>query len=173
MTKERIIVGIDPDTDKSGIGHVSMLQGGVSGSRPSVEVGLCSLPFPQVIDYLTDMADNARRTGNVGIEVYVEAGWMERVSNYHAARGRRATRIAKNVGSNHQTGKHIIEMLEHHGIPVRPVHPLRKCWKGKDRKITHAELDRLVVGLPRARTNQEERDALLLAWVHAGLPIRM
>ena len=52
-----------------------------------------------------------------------------------------------------------------------------KCWKGKDRKITHEELDTIVrwvndTGLPRKRSNQEERDALLLAGEKSGFPIK-
>ena len=174
MTKKRIIIGIDPDTEKSGIGYVSILQGDTPGAKPSIEVGLCALPFPEAIDYLTSMAENASTTDKIKLKVYVEAGWMESISNYRKGwSARQSTRIAKNVGANHQTGKHIIEMLQHHDIPVQPVHPLRKCWKGKDRKITHEELDQIVGGLPHKRTNQEERDALLLAWVFAELPIRI
>ena len=41
--------------------------------------------------------------------------------------------------------------------------------KGKDRKITHEELTAIVGKIKH--TNQEGRDAALLAWVHAGLPL--
>jgi hypothetical protein len=49
--------------------------------------------------------------------------------------------------------------------------PLKKNWKGKDGKITHKELA-LFTGLT-GRTNQEARDAGLIAWIFAGLPIRI
>lgn len=42
---------------------------------------------------------------------------------------------------------------------------------GKDGKITHEELASFT-GV-KERTNQEGRDAALLAWTYAGLPIRM
>lgn len=48
---------------------------------------------------------------------------------------------------------------------------LRKGWKGKDGKITHDELASFT-GL-MGRTNQDVRDAALLAWAFAGLPIRV
>ena len=59
--------------------------------------------------------------------------------------------------------------LTYGGISVIQVPPLRKIWKGKDRKITHEELTAIVGKIKH--TNQEGRDAALLAWVHAGLPL--
>jgi hypothetical protein len=62
-------------------------------------------------------------------------------------------------------------MAEHYGLHVTLRRPLTKCWHGKDRKITQAELE-AITGTA-GRTNQEMRDAALLAWVEAGLPIRV
>jgi hypothetical protein len=45
-------------------------------------------------------------------------------------------------------------------------------WRGKDRKITQEELA-AIVGQELPRTNQEGRDAALLAWVMAGLPLKL
>ena len=103
--------------------------------------------------------------------VVVEAGWLNKVSNYHTAAGRRGQRIAKNVGANHQVGKMIVEMAKHYGIEVVEQAPLRKCWKGKNGKITHEELASFT-GL-MGKTNQDARDAALLAWIYANLPIRL
>jgi hypothetical protein len=64
----------------------------------------------------------------------------------------------------------ICEMLTYRGINVVQVAPLRKIWGGKDYKITHDELVD-VVG-PVDHTNQEGRDAALIAWVNAGLPVK-
>ena len=95
----------------------------------------------------------------------------ERQSCFHEAQGKQAEKIAKDVGANHETGRKIIEMCEHYGIEVLPHIPLVKCWKGKDRKITHEELASFT-GI-MGRTNQDVRDAALLAWTFAGLPIRI
>ena len=62
------------------------------------------------------------------------------------------------------------DMCEHYGIEVMAHAPLRKCWQGKDGKITHEELA-YFTGIT-GRTNQDERDAGLLAWNYAGMPIR-
>jgi hypothetical protein len=74
------------------------------------------------------------------------------------------------IGRNHEIGRKIIEMCEYHGIDVIPVRPLRKIWKGVGGKITQDELEQ-ITGIT-GRTNQDGRDAALLAWVFAELPIR-
>jgi hypothetical protein len=66
----------------------------------------------------------------------------------------------------------IVELLQYKGIDVTPVAPLKKVWRGKDRKITQEELA-AIIGQELPRTNQEGRDAALLAWVMAGLPLRL
>ncbi len=67
-------------------------------------------------------------------------------------------------------------MLRYYGIKVIEQSPLRKCWQGKDGKITHEELKRLCdmsgIEFNRPRSNQEERDAALLAIICSGLPMR-
>jgi hypothetical protein len=62
-------------------------------------------------------------------------------------------------------------MCGHYGIPVTTVKPLKKTWRGKDGKITREELAYFtrITG----RNNQEERDVALIAWVWAGLPVKM
>ena len=97
-------------------------------------------------------------------------------SNYHYARGRGGERIAKNVGANHETGRKIVEMLVHWGIEHEVIHPLKKCWKGRDGKITLAELNSLLRGMgirEMGRCNQDVRDAVLIALTCSGLPMRM
>ena len=57
------------------------------------------------------------------------------------------------------------------GYEVIEQAPLRKCWKGRDGKITQIELN-YFTGIT-GRTNQEARDAALIAWNFAGFPIRI
>lgn len=166
--KRRLVIGIDPDVDASGLGFVNIKPG-----RTAVEY--CTCPLPLLIEYIKTLAEHNPES----IEIYIEAGWLNH-GNWHinpkdnkqlaAAKGRQA-------GRNHQLGLDICAMLNHYNIPHTEVPPLLKCWKGRDRKITHGELDTIVrgingVGLPRKRSNQEERDALLIAWVRSGLPIK-
>lgn len=69
-------------------------------------------------------------------------------------------------------GRKIVEMAKHYGLTVDEVKPLRKCWRGREGKITHEELAQFIPGLPK-RTTQDIRDAALLAWTYAGFPIKM
>lgn len=180
--KPRIIIGIDPDVEASGLGIVNL-----TGRK--VITNYSSHPLPELVTTLAFLTSDQRRSQSLAdkilsdkiipeVSVYIEAGWLNQ-GNWHvnpsdnkkiaAAKGRQA-------GRNHQLGLDLCALLEHQGIQHQLVRPLQKCWKGKDRKITHAELDAIVrwvnrEGLPRKRSNQEERDALLIAWVQSGLPI--
>jgi hypothetical protein len=157
--KPNYIIGIDPDVEKSGYAFLDVAQR---------KLHLDSLYFPNVLDRLivTKIA-----IGNCyDFIVVIEAGWLNSISNYHTAAGRRGQRIAKNVGANHQVGKLFVQMCENYGIPVTTMKPLKKMWHGKDGKITQAEIVSFT-GITE-RTNQEERDAALIAWIYAGLPIK-
>lgn len=155
------IIAIDPDKEKSGVAFL----------KPKTrQLEVSNLTFPMLLDYL----QHAKKVQGETMEsliVVVEAGWIVKKSNFHEAQGHRAEKIAKDVGANHETGRKIIEMCEHYGIEVTPHAPLVKCWKGKDRKITHDELASFT-GI-MGRTNQDARDAGLLAWTFANLPIRV
>lgn len=162
MTKYDYIIGVDPDCIRSGIATL------MPKSRKYCSVR--SLEFPVLLDYLRQAKSICDDDGSEMI-VVVEAGWMVKKSNFHEAQGRRAEKIAKDVGANHETGRKILEMCGHYGINATTQMPLDKCWKGKDRKITAEELEALT-GWDK-RTNQDERDAALLAWYYSGLPMRM
>jgi hypothetical protein len=81
-----------------------------------------------------------------------------------------SSRMGYDVGRCHRTGELIEEMCENLALEHLKQPPLLKCWKGQDRKITHEEIVK-ITGLIAKRTNQEERDAILLAWAVAGIPI--
>lgn len=163
MKKYNNIIAIDPDVEKSGVAYLKT-------STRQLEVS--SLTFPQVLDYLQH-AKKVRDESNETLIVVVEAGWLIQ-SNWHLNhKDTKAVAAAKgnSTGRNHETGRKIVEMCKHYGIEVLEHFPLKKCWKGKDGKITHEELASFT-GLT-GRTNQDARDAALLAWCFAGLPIRM
>lgn len=160
-----IIVGIDPDIDKSGYAVLKYDERKVT----TIE----ALGFFQLQSYLTALADRARNL-DVSLVVVVEASWMIS-GNWHVNQFDRRNRAAAkgyDVGRNHQVGQLIVEMCKVNNIPVVEHIPLRKCWSGKDRKITHEELTQFCP-VDKTRTNQEMRDAALLAWSYADLPIRL
>ena len=159
----RHIIAIDPDVDKSGVAFLHV---------PTRELHCEAKTFPELIDDLHATKQAADALGEP-LTVIVEAGWLNH-SNWHTnARDshRKAAAIGRSAGRNHETGRKIIEMSRHMGIETVEQRPLQKCWKGADGKITAAELAAFT-GYT-ARTSQDMRDAALLAWVHAGLPIRL
>ena len=156
--KADIIIGIDPDVNKSGVGVVS--------SKGEAEV--FSFTFPELIEHLKLSAQLKDCT-----VVVVEASWKIS-TNWHTGRGdsiRTAARKGKDAGRCHEVGRKIVECAQYYGLEVVEKLPLKKIWKGKDGKITDEEIKAF---MPiQGRTNQEERDATLLAWDYAGLPIRV
>lgn len=158
---KRFVIGIDPDSDKSGIGVVD--------TELKKVVYMDALRFPRLITAIRNYASS----GN-GI-VYVEAGWLN-ASNWHthgADSPWLAAKKGQGVGMNQQTGKLIIEMLEAEHIAVKPIKPLRKFGKAKDRKISHTELQsflgRANLAFAYNRSNQEMRDAVLIGAVNSCL----
>lgn len=160
--KHNIIIAIDPDTEKSGVAILDLKH---------KEVEAIAMPFPELIDMLRDVS-----MWNTACKVIIEGGWLVSKSNYHSIYGRAGERIAKNVGANHDTGRKIVEMLRHWYIEHEVIRPLKKCWEGRDGKITLAELNSLLRGMgikEMGRCNQDVRDAVLIALTYSGLPMRM
>jgi hypothetical protein len=156
----KIIVGIDPDTVRSGICIYR-----------DHELSAEALPFPQLLEKLYLLA-----TLPGDVLVVVEAGWLNDKSNFHGKHGSSAERIAKNVGSNHQTGRHIVEMAKYFGLEVIEQKPFLKGWKGAGGKITHDELNYILEnnGIELLKSsNQDVRDAILITIIHANLKIKI
>ena len=162
-----VVIGIDPDVDKSGVAFLEC-------STRKLEI--TSLTFPDLLDYLQWVKKQAEDNPR-SVRVIIEAGWLN-PSNWHlTARDTRAACAAKgnHAGRNHEVGRKIAEMCDHWQIPYELVKPLAlrvrgfHLWKGKDGKITHDELAAFT-GI-MGRTNQEGRDAALLAWTWAGFPL--
>lgn len=150
-------IGIDPDVDRSGYAVIDL---------DAVSVRTGTAPLPSLLEIIGIIQADACTEGKQ-LTVYVEAGWIN-PSNWHVLRTDSKLMAAKKglaVGRNQQRGLDIVEMLRSRHINVVEVPPLQKRWRGADRKITHRELAR-ILPLEKKRTNQEERDAALLAWVY-------
>lgn len=140
-------IGIDPDIDKSGVAVIT----------EKGEVVLYTLPFFSLIDFL-------KLNQNQIKEVAIECGYLNAKSNFHyrGAKTGISAKIGALVGANHQISRLLVQYCQHNHINHREVKPLKKHWKGANGKITHNELTKIVkYDLPK-RTNQEQRDALLL-----------
>ena len=164
------VIGIDPDAEQSGIALLVRQTGALT---------LQTLPFPELLDYIKLLSDRAKMIEKKSLCVVVEAGWMNDTANFHGYHhDNRGEKIARDVGRNNETGRKIAEMCRHWAIPTAEVPPLPlrigkfNLWSGPRGKITHDEFCTLT-GCRQGRTNQEERDAALLAWDAAGLPVRV
>lgn len=162
LRKVDCIIGIDPDCEKSGLAIY----------LPNVEKILtCCLPFAELIDQVLGWVEN------YNVECVVEAGWKNQ-SNWHIGNNcnkRQAAAIGNAVGRNHETGRKIVEMLRHYGVYVVEQPPYIKTWGGQDRKITHKEVVHILenngIQYLFKQTNQEVRDAILLALLQANKPL--
>ncbi len=89
-------------------------------------------------------------------KVIIEAGWLNKKSNWHGAKNTSiATRIAKNVGSNHQIGKLFAEYCEINNIPYELKIP-------KQSKINKANFNKMF------NTNLKNQDIIDAAMLVAG-----
>ncbi|HAV5680079.1 TPA: hypothetical protein JI157_09595 [Acinetobacter baumannii] len=140
----QIIIGIDPDLEKSG---VAVLKDGL--------LRLDNMRFYDLTQYFEVNKDQIKK-------VVIEAGWLNKKSNLHGRIGqskRAGERIAKNVGENHATGKLLVEMAESLGLTVVLVKPTKS-------KKNSEEFNRITGW--QGRTNQEQRDAGMLIWGMSG-----
>ena len=167
------VIGIDPDIDKNGVACIRR-------SRRELEVAY--LTFPETIEFVKDKFRDWKEytslTAPASFMVWVEAGWLNK-GNWHVTESKNgkysptawAAAVGKSDGECSAVSKKLLECFEYYGIPCSPIKPLRKCWKGKDRKITHEELLRelaiyKVQHTLKGRSNQEVRDACLLSLVN-------
>lgn len=169
MEKVHIIIAIDPDVDGSGVAILVP-------STKRLDVG--NLTLPKLVDFLKNEKEFNDHE-NLSWVVVVEASYLVS-ANWHLSwddSKNRAAAKGRQVGRNHEIGRQIVEFCKHLGIPYEEKLPLTKCWAGKDGKITHAELNQLREGMGfsslSGKTNQEQRDAALLALDRSGLPLRI
>lgn len=177
-----LVVGIDPDcgssTDEEGIatgggcGVCLLKVDRTSHSQITTDADLKTWKFFDVIAYI-----KAAAQANASTIVIVEASWLNRsaTANWHINTKFSSSKnaaIGYDVGRCHEVGRKIIEACRFYGVDYEAKRPLRKIWQGKDGKITDAEIRRFIP-ITKGRTNQEERDAALLAWDYARLPIKI
>lgn len=149
---KKVIVAIDPDVQQSGVAQIQ--DGVISVSRMSL-IG--------IVEYLQTL-----KICYSHLTVVVEAGWKNKATwHLFQVSNAKAAFIGRAVGANHTIGKQIVEVCKHFGINVVEQKPLRKRWSGSNGKITHEELAEVLKTYKLQgflkRTNQDERDAALLA----------
>lgn len=146
------IIAIDPDVTKSGVAVIDI---------HNRTVNTYSMTFPDLMEYVETM------TFFDSVRLVVEAGWLNK-PNWHAAVSlAQAANIGMRIGRNHETGRKMVEMFERMGFSVSLIKPLNKRGSGASGKVTHSELEKVLKGrkiaLNKKRTNQDERDSILIA----------
>lgn len=161
-----IIVGIDPDITASGVAILD---------TRSKEIQLTTLNFVELLGYLANLSDLTKQE-NLSIEVVIEysAGTQH---NWHLSHGYESKRVISakgyDLGRNHQIEQDIYDYVKDIlKMEIRRQPPFKKCWKGRDRKISHQEITAIMPIKDRV-TNQEKRDAALIAWLAADFPIKL
>lgn len=140
----KIIIGIDPDLEKSGVAIY----------REDKSLELMCLSFFDVLKVFDEHGPNIQK-------VVIEAGWLNRKSNFHCAKNQQiGERIAKNVGENHAVGKLLIEACAIRLIETQLLRPT-------DTKKNAEEFAR-ITGY-QGSTNPEKRDAGMLVY---GMPFK-
>jgi len=138
--KDKILIGIDPDTEKSGI------------AVKSDELQLYNMTFFELYDFLCNFKAEIEN-----VQIYIECGFLNGGNRHKVFGGSLAlnSKIGERIGSNHEVAKKICEMCEHLGIKFTQVRPT----KAK----TNSDYFKKITGYAK-RTNQEQRDACLLIW---------
>lgn len=167
--KVDVVIGIDPDVEKSGCAYLEVA---------TRRLEISTLTFPDLLDYLR-YVQRQTEVAQKNFRVIIEAGWLNKAHWHLAPKDTKTVAAAKgnSAGRNHETGRKIAEMCKHWQMPYELVKPLAlkvggvNLWQGKDGKITQEELSAFT-GIT-GRTNQEGRDAALIAWEWAGLPVKV
>ena len=163
MKKEGFIISIDPDVEKSGFAVLDCSKG--------LFLEVEAYTFSKILERFAVLSTSEMSLK--GLTIVIEDSDVS--TNWHVnPRDNKATAAAKgrSVGMCHATARHLKECAEAYGLEVVQMKPLRKCWKGRDGKITHAEAAYFMRGLPK-QTNQEMRDSCLLCYAYADFPIRV
>jgi len=177
MEKPKFIIGIDPDVEKSGFALLNVENRTFSDVK--------AMTFSEVYHSLWRIAMHLNRMLGtikpIGVIVVIEdsdstTNWhidkLEYASLNLKGKLRKAAAMGHGTGMCHATQRHIKEVAEDLKFEVVMQKPLKKTWQGTDGKITHEECMQFMQGLPK-RTNSEMRDAALLAWNYANLPIHI
>lgn len=166
MSKYDIVVGIDPDVEKSGYVVVESASGKV--------ITATNWDLAKLYGVLAADKEYCKTKG-LKMLVVVEAAYLGSHHNWHLNKKEfvskaKAASIGYDQGRNHETGRAIVEFCRYLEVDVIPQKPFKKCWKGPDKKITHEEITQLTKW-DKKKSNQEIRDALLLAWMHTTQPM--
>ena len=138
-----IIIGIDPDCERSGVAIKDLSNGNVK---------LMDLSFLGLYEELSFAPQTIKK-------VYIECGFLNK-GNFHLSAiksVRAAAEIGNRTGRNQETARKICELMEWRGIPYEMVKPTQA-------KITTQKAFKALTGIdsPKGKYAQDMRDAYML-----------
>lgn len=176
--KKSLLIGIDPDTEASGWAVINLNDRTIHLETISFLRVLDQLDFFSTLCCLDEHRSEKERT----YRFVLEDIWST-AHNWHAKRSDSINVAAKkgyHLGRCAMVGELLRDAIQAKEFPIICQKPLLKHWRGPDGKITHSEILEVCryhnLTLPKSklsRTNQEERDALLLAIHHLATPTKL
>lgn len=136
---KKLLIGIDPDSQKSGI-----------AIKSGKNIELKNLTFFELFDFLKFYKEREEKP-----IIYIECGFLNS-SNWHINEKQSKPMVAKigeRTGANFETAKKIIEMCEYLNLDHIKIKPTRS-------KV-NAVFFNQITGINK-RTNQDQRDACML-----------
>ena len=148
----RYYLGIDPDTDKSGVALWDKWE--------QKFVFITNMDFWTLVEFIK--TGHAPKFGDIegwaqiNFIVIIDAGWLLPVVNFHTKVKRRDYRdkLCVNIGRNHQTGIILSDFCKRYGFNYSLHEPSGKINQIAFRNITGW----------KATTNQDQRDAGMLVY---------
>lgn len=154
-----VIIGIDPDREKSGVAFLRKKDGMIEA---------LNLSIGDILDACLAIKNDLPE---FKIKIIIEASWKIEKSNFHASKGARSRTalgetIAKRVGQNQGAGISISKLLQHYKFEVQEVLPQRKHgmktekgWNPEGRKLFY----KMTEGkLTKKEISDDCKDAVLL-----------
>ena len=145
MGYKKVYIGIDPDTEKSGF-----------AIKSGTIFNLYNLTFFELYEKLKGIKENSIEN-NIPTEVYIECGFLNGGNRHqnNSLSNAYNSKIGERIGANHEIAKKICEMCEHLQLEYKQIKPTRSK--------TNSIFFQQITGYDK-RTNQEQRDALMLIW---------
>lgn len=154
MEKNKIIIGIDPDIEKSGVAILK-----------ENTIMTYNYSFSHLCYNLFTKLKELKKTTD--IKVIVEASWQinNLYNKFRSLPSAVGSKIGIKIGLNHGVGRLICETARYNDLETEEVMPIK--IENKKGKLSTTELramgSRYKIEILKQELNQEERDAAMLA----------
>lgn len=148
----RYYLGVDPDTEKSGVALWDRLE--------QRFIFITNLDFWSLVEFIKSghllKHGDIEGWSHINFKVVVDAGWLVEKTNFHhnVKNPKVREKMSMNIGRNHQVGILIVDYCKRHGFNHELHEPSGKLDARTFRNITKWN----------AQTNQDNRDAAMIVF---------